>query len=342
VFYCNQQMDDLINQASSSSDPAEREQLYKQIGELYADEVPTLPLFWEPEFITNRPGIEGIAIGPPFEFNYPPLSFSGDAQPAAGKNDTIIIGTTDEVNSLDPQDAYATHDWEILKNTGGALMGYTPGTADLIPVAAAAPPVASDDGKTYTYTLRDNLKYADGTAVTSQDYVRAWNRLNTLEGQVSGLVQGFVDSVEAPDDLTVVYHLKAPTGFFPALTATPPFIPANPAIYPDDQIVQFPDKIDGIGPYRMVSYTPGEQMVLAPNPNYFGDPPNIPNVIIRYFADPTTMANAVENGEIDIAWRTVGPVEAVRLQGVEGLTVTTINAPALRYLVFNHNYKGQR
>jgi ABC-type transport system substrate-binding protein len=89
----------------------------------------------------------------------------------------------------------------------------------------------------------------------------------------------------------------------------------------------------------MVSYSAGEQMVLEANPNYFGDDAAIiPNVIVRYFADPTTMANAVETGEIDIAWRVLGPVEATRLQDVEGLTVEKVNAPSLRYLVFNHNY----
>jgi peptide/nickel transport system substrate-binding protein len=88
----------------------------------------------------------------------------------------------------------------------------------------------------------------------------------------------------------------------------------------------------------MVSYAPGEQMVLEANPSYFGDAPAIPNVIVRYFADPTTMSNAVETGEIDIAWRILGPVEAIRLQSVAGLTVEKINAPSLRYLVFNHTY----
>ena len=50
------------------------------------------------------------------------------------------------------------------------------------------------------------------------------------------------------------------------------------------------------------------------------------------------MNNAVETGEIDIAWRTLGPVEAVRLQEVEEVLVEKINAPALRYLVFQHEY----
>ena len=91
-----------------------------------------IPLFWEPEFITSRKGVEGIAIGAPFEFNYNVLSFAADAVPASGDANTIIIGTTDEVNSLDPQDAYSTHDWEILKNTGTALLKYKPGTAEIV------------------------------------------------------------------------------------------------------------------------------------------------------------------------------------------------------------------
>lgn len=338
VNYCNEQMDALLLEAASTTDPDKRAALYKQIGEFYAEEVPTIPLFWEPEFITNRPGVEGITIGAPFEFNYNVLSFGADAVPASGSTDTIIIGTTDEVNSLDADDAYATHDWEILKNTGASLMSYIPGTADLVPGAAAEAPTISEDGKTYTFKLRDNIKFADGTPVTSADYIRAWERLNALDGQVKGLITGYVSSVTAPDDLTVVYELKAPFAFFPALTATPPFIPVPPE-FADDAIEQFPTSLNGMGPYYVTSHVVGEQMVLEANPNYFGDDkPLIKTVIIKYFADPTTMANAVENGTIDIAWRTVGPVEAVRLQSVQGLTVTTVNAPALRYLVFNHTF----
>ena len=339
VNYCNEEMDALLLAAASSSDPAERATLYEQIGELYAEDVPTIPLFWEPEFVTYRDGVEGVAIGAPFEFNYNVLSFTEDAEPASGSADTIIIGTTDEVNSLDASDAYATHDWEIIKNTGSALLSYAAGEADLVPGAAADFPTVSEDGKTYTFTLRDNLMFADGTPVTAQNYVDSWDRLNNLEGQVSGLIQLYVDSVVAVDDLTVQYNLKSSFGFFPALSATAPFVVTNPAEFTMDAINQFPTVVDGIGPYRMVSHTPGEQMVLEANPYYFGDDaPIIQTVIIKYFADPTTMSNAIETGEIDIAWRTLGPVEAIRLQSVEGVTVVQVDAPALRYMVFNHTY----
>ncbi|HAF62502.1 MAG TPA: hypothetical protein DCK95_09270 [Anaerolineaceae bacterium] len=339
VNYCNEEMDALLMEAATSVDPAKREELYQQIGELYAEDVPTIPLFWEPEYITFRTGIEGVAIGGSFEFNYNVLSFTEDAAPASGDFDTIIIGTTDEVNSLDADDAYATHDWEIIKNTGMALMGYTPGTTELIPAAAAAFPEVSDDGLTYTFTLKDGLAFADGTPLTAEDYVYSWDRLNALEGQVSGLVQVYVESVEAPDAATVVYHLKSPIGFFSALAATAPFVAVNPNTFAMDAINSYPDTLDGIGPYRMVSNVPGEQLVLEANPFYTGeDAAKIKNVIIKYFADPTTMGNAVEKGEIDIAWRTLGPVESTRLSGIEGLTVQKVDAPSLRYMVFNHTY----
>jgi hypothetical protein len=50
------------------------------------------------------------------------------------------------------------------------------------------------------------------------------------------------------------------------------------------------------------------------------------------------MSNAIETGENGVAWRTLGPVEAIRLQDVEGVTVDKVEAPALRYMVFNHTF----
>ena len=85
----------------------------------------------------------------------------------------------------------------------------------------------------------------------------------SLGGQVGFLPLTYVESVEAPDDLTVVYKLTGSYGFFPAIVAMAPFIPANAEV-PDDALLQIPTKIDGIGPYRMVSYDPGQQMVLKP------------------------------------------------------------------------------
>lgn len=249
---------------------------------------------------------------------------------------TIIIGTTDEVSSLDARDAYATHDWEIIKNTGDALMGYVPGTSDLIPRLAEDFPVRSDDGLTYTFTLREGIKFADGTNLTAQMVADSINQTISLGGDVSGFIAGYVESAEATDDRTLIFHLTQPWAVFTALAATAPFVPTNPNDFPADELNQYPDQLMGVGPYMMVEHTVGEQMVLEINPYYWGDKPAVDRIIMRYFADPTTMGQAVETGEIDIAWRILGAVEAVRLGTVEGLDQQKVNAPSLRYICFQH------
>ncbi len=259
-------------------------------------------------------------------------------EPPTPELTTIIIGTTDEVNSLDARDAYATHDWEIIKNTGDALMGYEPGTANLIPRLAEDWPERSEDGLTYTFHLRPGIQFADGTPLTAQIVADTVNQAIALGGDVSGLVAGYVASAEATDELTVVFHLTQPWAVFPYLAATAPFVPVNPNEFPADALNQFPETLHGVGPYMMTQHIVGEQMVLERNPYYWDaeGAPHIDRVIIRYFADPTTLSQAVETGEVDIAWRTVGPVEATRLQSISGLTVMQINAPALRYICFQH------
>jgi peptide/nickel transport system substrate-binding protein len=337
--YSNPKMDRLLQKAAASLDLAERKRLYRQIGDIYAEEVITLPLFWESGFIVYRDGIEGVAVGAPFEFNYNVLSFGANAVPASGNSTTIIIGTTYEVQSLDANDAHARSDWEILKNTGTSLLSFKPGTSELICGAAQDFPTMSNDGQTYTFKLRKGIRFADGTPLTAQDYVYAWERYNALEGQVSGLVQVYVESVEVVDEFTVAYHLKDKFGFFPSVAATPAFIPVNPHTFTIDSLNRRPEKLDGIGAYRMASYKHHQQMVLEVNPNYFGeDKPRIPIVIIQYFPDSSALGHAVETAKIDIAWRNLGIAEATRLSKVEGVHVLSLVTPLLRYLVFNHTY----
>jgi peptide/nickel transport system substrate-binding protein len=194
-----------------------------------------------------------------------------------------------------------------------ALMRYPAGSTGTGPVRPEMPTV-SEDGKTYTFTLRDNLMYADGTPVTAQDFVRSFDRLS-LEGQVSGLVQAYVDSVEAPDDQTVVYHLKDSYGFFPALAAAIPSSPLHLGTSGDDEIVQVPETLPGYGPYQMTSHA-GRADGAGSQPNYFGeDKPQIQKVIIRYFADPTTRSRPSRRRDRRRLAH-LGPGRGARLEGV--------------------------
>jgi peptide/nickel transport system substrate-binding protein len=262
---------------------------------------------------------------------------------AAGPK-TIIIGTTDAIVSLDPADANATRDWELIKNTGDGLMKWAPGSADeLVPDLATAAPTVSDDGLTYTVTLEDGIKFGDGTDLTAQVFADSINRVLTIgpdcpNGVADALVTPYLDSVEAIDASTVVFHLKQPVAYFPELLATGPYIPADPSIFPDNECVPSPPApIYGVGPWYISQYAQQEQVVLEPNPYYTGDyKPQVDQIIVRYFSDPQAMALALQNGEIDIAWRFLGTELIAQLESIPTVTVGTINGGSIRYLIINH------
>lgn len=266
-------------------------------------------------------------------------------QPAGDSGDkvTIIIGTTDAISSLDPADAYAVHDWELIKNTGEGLLTWKPGTTELEPALATDLPVISEDGLTYTLTLRDGIKFADGLELTATLYADQLNRLLTIgptcpNDVADALAIPYVESIVAPDDSTLVFTLKAPIAFFPQLLATAPYVPAHPDIFLAEECVLFPAApIYGVGPWYISQFTQNEQVVLEPNPYYEGSLElGSDQIIVRYFTDPQTMALAVQNGEIDIAWRFLGSELIAQLQDMDGLTVGTIDGGAIRYLIINH------
>lgn len=258
---------------------------------------------------------------------------------------TIIIGVTDTIASLDPADAYATHDWELIKNTGEGLLKWKPGTGELQLGMAADWPVISEDGLTYTFTLRDGIKFADGLELTATSLAEQFNRLLTIgggetcpNGVASALAIPYVESITAPDAKTIVFQLKAAIGFFNQILATAPYIPAHPSTFTQDSCNLFPTApVYGVGPWYITQYTQAEQVVMEPNPYYNGElKAQVEQIIIRYFADPQTLSLAVQNGEIDVAWRFLGPELVSGLQQVENLQVSTIDAGPIRYLIINH------
>jgi peptide/nickel transport system substrate-binding protein len=265
-------------------------------------------------------------------------------EPAGTPADTIIIGTTDTMASFDPADAYSTRDWEIIKNINEGLLKWKPGSGDeLIPALATAMPEVSEDGLTYTVTLKDGIKFGDGTDLTAQMYADSITRLLTVgpdcpNGVADALATPYLESAEATDDSTLVFHLKTPVAYFLQILASATYTPANPNIFPADACELFPEApIYGTGPWFVSQFTPQEQIVLEPNPYYTGElPPQVSQIIVRFFSDPQTMALAVQNGEIDVAWRFLGPELFGQLQGVEGVTASTINGGSIRYLILNH------
>jgi peptide/nickel transport system substrate-binding protein len=267
---------------------------------------------------------------PPTEAPPPPPE-----EPAELK--TVIIGVTDEISSLDFSDAYSTHDWELMRNVNVPLTDFVPGTAE-IGEGVAESWESTDGGTTWTFKLSDGWLYPDGSEVVAADFVTTVERAMALPGDIQGVVTAYVASIEAPDDKTVVFTLVNPRGDFPQIASMAPFMPTKEGVYPADDLLRYPEfAVVGVGPFQLVDYDVEEQAVLERNPNYkkgFG--PNAPDrVIIKYFADATSLALAVENGDIDVSWRILGPPEIQRLSTVEGLTVVNTGGGGIRYLVLN-------
>jgi peptide/nickel transport system substrate-binding protein len=259
---------------------------------------------------------------------------------------TIIIGTTDKIASLDAADAYATHDWEVLKNISDGLLTWKPGTTDLEPDLATDMGKISSDGLTYTFTLKDGIKFGDGTPLTATVYAAQLNRLLTIGPKCPNdvadtLAVPYVKSITAPDDKTIIFQLTTPIAFFPQILAGAPYVVTDPKTFKADACNLNPTApVYGVGAWYIDSYDPDVQMVFKPNPYYTGPlKPQSDQVIMKFYSDPNTMALAVQSGEIDVAWRILSPDQLTSLKSVSKLTVGTINGGAIRYLILNHTQK---
>jgi peptide/nickel transport system substrate-binding protein len=254
----------------------------------------------------------------------------------------IVIGTTDKIASLDAADAYSTHDWEVIENVSNGLVAWKPGTTDLEPALATDLGTVSDDGLVYTFTLKDGIKFGDGTELTATLYAQQLNRLLTIgpscpNDVADALAVPYIKSIEAPDAKTIVFTLTTPIAYFRNILATSPFVATNPKTFPTDQCVLYPKApIYGTGPWYVSQFNADEQMVLEPNPYYTGNyKPQVKKIIYRFYSDANTLALAVQSGEVDIAWRMLSTDQISELEKVSGLKIGTIPGGSIRFLTLN-------
>jgi ABC-type transport system substrate-binding protein len=149
----------------------------------------------------------------------------------------------------------------------------------------------SDDGRAYTFTLRDGLRFSDGSPLGAEDVRRSWLRvldpatgstapdvLSVIQGAPERLAGGSEEDVgiQAPDATTLVVELRHPAGYFPAITATPTafVVPPSADASRDWQTV---DGFVGSGPY-VVESLDETRLVLAANDEYVAGPPPIAQV----------------------------------------------------------------
>ncbi len=241
----------------------------------------------------------------------------------------VVIGVTDKITDLDPANAYDFFTWEVLSNIMAGLVKYDPDTGKIVGDLATDWEV-QDNGSVWIFHLRQDAKFADGTPCTAHDVVRSIERVMNIKGDPSWLVTDFVESVEALDNYTVKFTLKTPASYFLAVVATPPYFPVHPN-YPDNEIAS--DAVwGGCGPYMIQDWKRDEQLVLVPNPYYYGEKPKNDKVVIKFYSNAQALRLALENGEIDVAWRTLNPQDIQDLKD-KGYNVMEIPGLYIRYVV---------
>ncbi len=351
----------LLDQGVGATDPAQRAAVYQQINQLYYDQAPGTPIVLSTSHSFQQHWVQGLIRNPIF----PGIYFYTISKADGAKNPTTFTEATfGDVDTLDPALAYDTASAEILQNVYQTLVFYDgdkPGA--FVPMLASEMPTVSEDGKTYTFTLRQGLKFSDGSPLTASDVAYSFERGLLQGGGVSpqwllsepffGVgnqdVAMMVDSsgalVDDPASLqkadaaklkevcenlktqfvvddsagTIAMTLAQPWGPFLATIAQSwgsvmsakwvadnggwdgscdtwqKFYGIQSADDPLSKVAM------GSGPFVLDHWTPGTEVVLTKNPNYWGDAPKLDRVVIQNIAEWGTRFAELQAGDADLA-----------------------------------------
>lgn len=246
---------------------------------------------------------------------------------AADKSD-IVVAVDADVDTLHPTDFSTTVELGVLNQIYDTLLYYNPdGTKDPEPRIAESYEI-SDDGLDYTFHLRDDVTFHDGTPVTADDVVFSIELYKASEYQGSQI--SMLSSVEATDEHTVVCHLDAPYSPFLQGICSPMI--ASKAYYEssEDDFVNNPI---GTGPYKFVSRAKGSNIKLEANEDYYRGAPEIKEVTFEVIPDSSTKAIALQTGEVNFA--EIDSATKPQLEANPAITIAEVPTSAFSYIAMN-------
>lgn len=261
---------------------------------------------------------------------------------AAVPKDMLVIGKAADPQTLDPAVTIDNNDWTVTYPSYQRLVQYkTDGDKGSTDVEGdlASSWKASDDQKEWTFTLKDNAKFADGTPVTAEAVKLSFERLLKI-GQ--GPAEAFPKDlkIDAPDEHTVKFTLSQPFAPFLYTLANDGASIINPAVLKehaaDDARGFLAQNTAGSGPFMLKSWQKGQQLVLVPNPHYPGNKPNFKRVSVKIIGESASRRLQLSRGDIDIA--DALPVDQLNALKQEN-KVNVAEYPSLRvtYLYLNNS-----
>ena len=240
---------------------------------------------------------------------------------AAHAQDTATVALQLEPPHLDPTSAAAgAIDSVLYANVYEGLTRFAQ-DGSVVPGLAESWEI-SEDGLTYTFTLRDGVTFHDGSSFEASDVVFALDRARA-EDSVNAQKALFenIASVEATDDTTLTVTLKEPDGQFLFNMAW-----GDAIVFPPENVDSLQTNPVGTGAFRFEDWRQGDSVILARNEDYWGEPAALEGVTFKFISDPTAAFAATMAGDVDAFYGFPAPENLVqfeadpRFQVLEGST----------------------
>lgn len=248
----------------------------------------------------------------------------GEEGGEGGNPDQVVIATDIDLKAVDPMGNWSGACYYIYWTCYDRLLGYDYETGEFLPELATEWSV-SEDGMEYTFKLRDDVKWHDGTQFTAKDVVYTVKR--GIETQCGNYPS--VNYAEAIDDFTVKYYMNEPN----SLVLDKQWI-GDAAVIQDGCGDDVATNIMGTGAYKVKEWHIGEHLIIEANPDYWGEQPQIKEIKFVTMPEANARLMGVQAGDVNVASIPAANVKAALAD--ENLTVYSQQSTSLHYLGMNH------
>jgi len=265
--------------------------------------------------------------------------------PAAAADPVILrVGTTQDMDSMNPYATLLVVGYEAFQLNYNLLVDFGP---DLQPVPGFADTwERAADGKSWTFHIRDGMKWSDGTPATSADACFSWQlAIDAIaDGGAGSLGAGYLDpglddakvtKVECPDDSTMIAYTEDASDR--VLETYLPIIPKHiwgKETHKTIGDAKFDVPVVGTGPYQAVEWQTGQFVRFVRNPNYWGPKTYPDEIVIQIFKTADTMVQALKAGEIAYA-HDINPEQFKALKADPEIQTVVGSANGWTQLAFN-------
>jgi len=263
---------------------------------------------------------------------------SPEAQAQTPPN-VLVVGQIAEPKSLDPSTVTAVNDFRILMNLYDGLVRYKDGALEVEPGLAESWTI-SEDGLTYSFTLREGVAFHDGSPLNAEAVKFTFDRMldeNHPYHDTGPFPLSFffsaIDSVEAKNDRTVVFTLNEPYAPFLSNLAYPTGLIVSPTAI-EQHGKDFGRNPSGTGPFRFAEWESNAKVVAVRNDDYWDGAPSLEAVVFRPITDANTRVAEMLSGGIDLMVE-VPPDNVATFAGDAAYAVHEQAGPHVWFLILN-------